>query len=225
MDRYGIDKSVVCSIATKPSQFRSILSWSATLSQERLVPFLSIHPAAPDCLEQIELIKQAGFKGIKMHPYYQNFFMDEARLTPIYRKISELGLVLLMHTGYDIAFPRTRRADPARVLKTHLDFPELKLVASHLGAWDQWREVSRVMAGKPIYMDISYALEFLDVDAAKEIMLKHPSDFLLFATDSPWSDQGATLKLIQRLNLGSALEEKILYNNAISLLNSYNNGR
>jgi len=28
MDRHGIEKSVICSIATKPSQFDPILEWS-----------------------------------------------------------------------------------------------------------------------------------------------------------------------------------------------------
>ena len=106
MDKAGIDKSVLCSIATRPGQFDSILAWSKMIRSERIVPFPSFHPENPDALEKIALLKDEGFKGIKLHPYYQDFIVDEERMLPFYEKISEEGLILVMHTGYDIGFPR-----------------------------------------------------------------------------------------------------------------------
>ncbi|MDO8303094.1 MAG: hypothetical protein Q7T18_07625, partial [Sedimentisphaerales bacterium] len=44
MDSCGIETSVVCSIATKPSQFESILKWSEQIQTERILPFPSVHP-------------------------------------------------------------------------------------------------------------------------------------------------------------------------------------
>jgi hypothetical protein len=53
MDRAGIEKSVVCSIATKPSQYPVILSWSKEIASERIIPFPSFHPDDPDYRERI----------------------------------------------------------------------------------------------------------------------------------------------------------------------------
>src|SRR5210317_1899721 len=104
MNMDGVDKSVVCSIATNPSQFEAIMSWSMQIRSDRVIPFPSFHPSDPDMLEHIGMIRAEGFKGIKMHPYYQQFFLDDETLFPAYEKICALWLILVMHTGFDIAF-------------------------------------------------------------------------------------------------------------------------
>ncbi len=218
MRRSGGDKSVICTIATKPDQFESILNWVNSIKSDELIPFPSVHPASPDCLAQIDRIKEMGFLGIKMHPYYQDFFIDEERLMPIYERISTHGLILLLHTGFDLAFAKIRRADPAQIIRIAEKFPNLKLVASHLGAWCMWDEVRELLCGKEIYIDISFALDFLEPEKAYEIIINHPEDYILFGTDSPWTDQAATLKLLDRLNLKPNLHKKILADNAKHLL-------
>lgn len=220
MDREGVDKSVICCIATRPSQFEAIVSWSKQISSERIIPFPSFHPNDPQVVEHISQIKEEGFKGIKMHPYYQQFFLDDEKLYPAYEKISKLGLILVMHTGFDIAFPRIRRCDPRQILNVMTHFPELKMVTTHLGAWQQWAEVEDLLAGRKIYMDISYTLGQIDTQTARRIILKHPREYLLFGTDSPWSGPQKTYKQLQALELGDEREELILRKNGLALLES-----
>ncbi|MCF6291446.1 MAG: amidohydrolase family protein [Desulfobacterales bacterium] len=218
MDRAGVEKSVLCSIATRPAQFDSILAWSHRIRSERIIPLPSFHPADPDCLAQIHRIKDQGFPGVKLHPYYQDFYLDEERMLPIYDKLCRENLLVVMHTGYDIAFPRTRRATPAQIIKVVARFPDLKLVTTHLGGWDIWDEVAELMIGKPVYMDISYTLDFLDREKAKKMILDHPGEYVLFGTDSPWADQRAAVRQLKELELGAELEELILRGNAERLL-------
>jgi predicted TIM-barrel fold metal-dependent hydrolase len=220
MDRYGIEKSVVCSIATKPSQFDPIFEWSTKIRTERIIPFPSIHPDDPKATERIAQLKKEGFKGIKFHPYYQDFNIDEARLFPIYEKISEENLIVLMHTGFDFAFEKVRKADPVQILKVLGNFPSLKMITTHLGAWDDWDEVVRLFKGKKIYMEISFSLEFLEKEVARNIILNHPREYIFFGTDSPWTDQGKTLSLLKGLELGQEMENLILRENAVNLLDS-----
>ena len=220
MDREGVDKSVICCIATRPSQFEAIVSWSKQISSDRIIPFPSFHPDDPQAVEHISQIKEEGFKGIKMHPYYQQFFLDDEKLYPAYEKISKLGLILVMHTGFDIAFPRIRRCDPRQILNVMTRFPELKMVTTHLGAWQQWAEVEDLLAGRKIYMDISYTLGQIDTKTARRIILKHPREYLLFGTDSPWSGPQKTYKQLQALELGDEREELILRKNGLALLES-----
>ncbi|MBW2484642.1 MAG: amidohydrolase family protein [Deltaproteobacteria bacterium] len=220
MDMHGVEKSVICSIATRPSQFDAILSWSKQIRSERIIPFPSFHPDDPDTLEHIGKIRKEGFKGIKMHPYYQQFFLDDKKLYPAYEKISDLGLILIMHTGFDIAFPRIRRCDPRQILDVLTDFPKLKMVTTHLGAWQQWDEVEDLLAGRKIYMDISYTLDQINPQTARRIILKHPGEYILFATDSPWSGPYETYQYLKALKIGSEREELILKKNGQVLLES-----
>jgi len=220
MNRCGIEKSVVCSIATKPSQFDPILEWSESVRSERIIPLPSVHPDDPDVVEKVELVKKKGFKGIKLHPYYQSFDLDEKKLVPLYEKACKENLMLVLHTGFDFAFERIRKADPEKIVRIKEMFPSLKLVATHLGAWEDWDEVERLIVGKAIHMEISFSLEFLDRERAKRIIMNHPSDYVLFGTDSPWTDQAETLNLLKSLSLEPELENRILRNNALSLLSS-----
>ncbi len=220
MDRDNVAKSVICSIATRPSQFEAILNWSKQIRSDRIIPFPSFHPNDPEMLAHIGRIKSEGFKGIKMHPYYQQFFLDDPKLYPAYEKISSLGLLLIMHTGFDIAFPRIRRCDPRQILNVFKQFPKLKMVTTHLGAWQQWQEVEELLAGRDIYMDISYTLDQINPQTARRIILRHPKEFILFATDSPWSGAGYTYKYLQALKLGDVREELILSTNGLTLLES-----
>ncbi|MBM9536783.1 amidohydrolase family protein [Desulfobulbus alkaliphilus] len=218
MDRCGIVQSVVCSIATRPEQFNPILEWSKAIRSTRIVPFPSLHPADPLLLERLQLIHAEGFKGIKMHSYYQDYDLDDPSLDDLYAALLSLDMILVIHAGYDIAFPRIRRADPRRILEVCRRFPGLKLIATHLGGWDEWDDVRRLLTGEPVYMELSFALGFLDQDRLREILLAHPQDYLLFGTDSPWTDQATTLDLLTRMELPPTLVDAITRGNARRLL-------
>lgn len=214
MDRAGIDRAVVLSIATKPGQFDSILKWSKSIESPRLIPFASLHPADPEAPARVRQIRDAGLKGLKLHPYYQEFDLAEKRLFPIYEAIQDCGLILVSHTGFDIAFPRDRKADPRQIMEVVRAFPRLKLVTSHLGAWEDWDEVKKHMIGRPVYMEISFSLERLPPREARELILAHPREYVLFGSDSPWTDSEAALRLLRSLRLDDATMEAILHANA-----------
>jgi len=218
MDRAGIARSVVCCIATKPQQFEPILKWCGRIRSDRLIPFPSVHPADTALADHIRLIANEGFSGIKLHPYYQDFFVDEDRMVDLYSETAACGLLLVMHTGYDIAFPRIRRADPRRIVRLTERFPDLRFVATHLGAWQQWEEVREHFIGRPIPMEISFALEDLEPGLARKMILGHPVGCVLFGTDSPWTDQARTLELLEGLDLPAEAMKGILAGNALRLL-------
>ncbi len=218
MQRNSIEKSVVCCIATRPEQFEPILNWCRTSRCEQFVMLPSIHPSASSCLDQIDQIKAEGFNGIKLHPFYQDFLIDEDRMLEIYDKLQRENLLAVMHTGFDIAFPRIRRADPEKIARINRLFPNLKLITTHLGAWQQWDEVERFIVGRPIYMGISFAMEYMEVSQAKRMITGHPSEYVLFGTDSPWTDQGQTTALLANLMLPEEKLNMILRSNAERLL-------
>ena len=50
------------------------------------------------------------------------------------------------------------------------------------------------------------------------MLLGHPSDRLLFATDCPWDDAGNAIRNLEALNLPDSLLSKLYWENAIRLL-------
>ncbi len=219
MDRAGIESSVICSIATKPAQFSPILEWSRSIASDRLIPFASVHPDDGDLSARVKAVQDAGLKGIKMHPYYQEYTFNEPRLDPFYEAVSAAGLVLVAHTGFDIAYPRDRIADPEKIAAVVSRFPDLKLVATHLGAWEDWDQVEERLLGREIYMEISYTLSILPDERIVSMLKRHPADYLLFGTDCPWDDQKRALNHFLSLPLSDARREKMLFTNARRLLN------
>ena len=136
---------------------------------------------------------------------------------PIYEAIVGCGMVLVSHTGFDVAFPRIRRCDPDRILNVVRRFPTLKFVATHLGAWEDWDEVSAKLLGLPIYLDISCSLEWMPAAQARDMLMAHPADRLLFGSDSPWNDQAEAIAQVRALGLPPDREAMLLGGNAFEL--------
>ncbi len=218
MDRCGIEKAVLCNIATKPEQFHPILKWSNNIRSERIIPLLSIHPLDGRKKEHIKIIKEEGFLGIKMHPFYQDFAIDDEKVFGIYEALAQEDLFIVMHCGYDISFPSLDIASPRRIINVINKFPELKFITTHLGAWKQWDEVEKMIIGKEIYIEISFSFGWLSNEKIKDFLLKHPEDFILFGTDSPWADQCKEIENLKNLALSQDLMDKILHSNAEKLL-------
>lgn len=220
MDRSEITISFLSCVATAPAQFNSIFRWCQVIANPRIVPLPSIHPDSQNMVEEIRLIKEAGFLGLKLHPEYQDFYLDEPRLYPLYQEAVEHGLLILFHCGYDLSFPDSDRSDPKRLAVVHRDFPELSIIASHLGGWRQWERVIEYLMGKNIYLDTSYTLGMIDDLSLYHILNNHPPDKILFGTDSPWKDQQKEIDLINSLAISVDLKERILGLNAENLLHN-----
>lgn len=218
MDRAGIEKSVVACIATRPGQFKSIVKWAREACSDRIVMFPSVHPMSDDAVQNVRQVAQDGFKGIKLHPYYQEFHLDDERVFPVYEEMARQDLILLSHTGFDFAFPEERIADPQKVVAVKERFPELTFVTSHLGGWSDWDEVERHLAGSDVYMETSFSLELMDREQARSIITSHRSDRVMFGTDSPWTDQKHALERLRGLDLDPDLEAAIVRQNALRLL-------
>ncbi|MFH1957372.1 MAG: amidohydrolase family protein [bacterium] len=221
MDEAGIEKSVVLNIATKPAQAENIINWCLKVRSRRIIPFASIHPDNGNFPVIIGRIKNEGIRGIKLHPMYQDFYADDEKMFPVYEKITKENLILIFHSGFDIAFPEDGRASVERILRVHEKFPELKIVASHTGGWKMWDEVLKLIAGKDIWLEISMTLKYIeDMETFYGILKGHSPDKILFGTDAPWGNQKEDVKAVKELNVSPDLKEKIFHENARALLSS-----
>jgi predicted TIM-barrel fold metal-dependent hydrolase len=218
MKTAGIVSSVVCSIATDTLQYGPILKWSREIADRKIIPFPSLHPRSPLAAEELAEIAQKGFRGIKLHPEYQDFTIDDPSLADFYRGVEKSRLIILFHAGYDIGFPDSDRSAPARIAQVKASYPGITAIASHLGGFRRWDEVLDVIAGRDIYLDTSFTIGHISEDIFREIVGRHRPDRLLFGSDSPWTNQEESIAQIARLNLGPEREHLLFFENARELL-------
>ncbi|MEN2775473.1 amidohydrolase family protein [Acetivibrio clariflavus] len=218
MKKAGVDKSVVLSIATKPSQTEKINNWTALIQDDNIIGFGSIHPENENWKEELLRLKENGIKGIKLHPDYQKFFVDDKKMYPIYEVAIELGLIIIFHAGVDIGLPEPYHATPERLRRVIDDFPGGKFVAAHMGGFSYWDEVEKYLVGTEIYFDTSYSVRFMNEQQVRRIINNHGYKKILFATDSPWGDQSEEVQKIREFSFGYEIESAILGLNARELL-------
>jgi uncharacterized protein len=97
------------------------------------LPAVSIHPARPDALEELERCLEGGAAMMKCLPNCQNINCSDPRFRKFWERMAEAGLPLLAHTGGEHTLPVVRReySDP-RFLKLPLECG-MKVIAAHCG--------------------------------------------------------------------------------------------
>ena len=141
MQRNGINRSVLLPIATKPSQVSIINRTCLSQASDDTIPFGTLFPLYEENAEEIEFLCAHGIKGVKFHPEYQDFYIDDPRYFPLYEQLSDAGLIVLFHAGKDPGPFSCDHALPQAIRVLLENFPKMKIVAAHMGGWKVWEEV------------------------------------------------------------------------------------
>ncbi len=218
MNESGIDAAVVLNIATNANQQKNVNDFAASINEEgRIFSFGSVFPDSEDALSELERIKDLGLKGVKLHPDYQGFFVDDEKMKPIYKKISELGLITIFHAGLDYGFAPPYGGTPERMIKA-LKWLDTPVVAAHWGGVNCCEGVLEHLCGQDIYFDTSFGYSMMPKHYAQKILEKHGTDKMLFGTDTPWHTADMEMRLLGSLELSLDDMEKITHKNAQKLL-------
>jgi predicted TIM-barrel fold metal-dependent hydrolase len=164
-------------------------------------------------------LKREGFRGFKLHPDYQDFFVDDPCMYPFYELAAAESMFILFHAGVDRGLPHPVHSTPKRLAAIHKAVPELCMIVAHLGGEDAYEETAVHLLGHDLYMDTSFVLRKMPETYRKRFLLEHPTDRLLFASDSPWTDQGEELEFLLQLPFLTDNDiDKICFSNAARLL-------
>lgn len=221
MEEAGVTRSIVLPVVTAPKQFSGINRFEASINEQysdHLTSFGGIHPDSEDYKGQLKFLKEEGFVGIKLHPDYQGVMFNDIRYKRIVDYASELDMIIQVHAGVDIGLPEPVHCTPKMALEVISETGAKKLVLAHLGGWKLWDEVEESLAGRDIYFDTAFIEGYIDRQQFERIVKTHGSDWVLFATDSPWSGQKETIDWINACDLDDETKEKIFYKNARKLL-------
>ena len=211
-DEAGVDRCIVQSVATVPHQVESINNFIAEcvkLYPDRLIGFGALHPDYEDIAGETERIVSLGLKGIKLHPDFQQFQIDDEKVFPIYEQAEKHGLPILFHVGdyrYDFSGPkRLRRAVDM--------FPKMKVIGAHFAGWSQWDEAQELFNDGRIYVDLSSSLYDMTPERAAELIHSFGADKVMFGTDYPMWKPEEEVKRFLSLPLTEREQEMIAHKN------------
>lgn len=188
MKAAGVDYSVLLPVVTKPEQQAAINQIAIELNHNSketgLLSFGGIHPDNADYRRILHGLAVNGVKGIKLHPVFQQTFLDDIRYLRIISCACSQGLIVLIHAGYDISHPHWEySAVPHIVSMLDTVRPE-KLVLAHMGGWNSWPEAESQLAGRDIWLDTSFSL----------LPLQHDPGTLCTSGSCPGKNRNAPLK-------------------------------
>jgi uncharacterized protein len=153
----------------------------------------SINPYRPDALERLDRVAADHAVLVKWLPNIQFINPADERLVPFYRRMAELHLPLLVHTGLEHSFTRSKDeyADPARLrLPLSLGVTVIAAHAAWPGRYEGERGVdrlARLMKEYPnLYTDISSLTQVNKHGSLREV-LRRPEfrGRLVYGTDFP----------------------------------------
>ncbi len=217
-DQFGIDKFLVHSVATVAAQVPSINNFLAASIKEypdRLIGFMAMHPDYEDIAGEVDRAIALGFKGIKLHPDFQHFAIDDPVAYPIY-EAAQGRIPILFHTGDH----RYSYSEPHRLARMMKDFPKLKVIGAHFGGWSQWDDAVQVLAGqKNLWVDCSSTRYAMSSEKFRSLIEAFGTDRVLFASDYPMWRPEDELNHLRSLGFSDEDMEKMLHKNIEELLN------
>jgi len=214
-DEAGITEFAVLPVATKPERTRHINEFimKQTAVQPRFFGFGTVHAAMEGLMDEVAFIQQSGLRGIKIHPDYQLFGIDDERMFPVYEEIQG-KLPIVFHMG-DLRYDYSHPARLRRVLK---QFPKLQAVAAHFGGY-QMRDIARQeLTDTDCLFDTSSSLMFMEQGMAEEFIRHYGAERFLYGSDFPMWNPACELKRFLALDLTDDEKEQIAYRTAAQLL-------
>ena len=185
MKNANVDISITLPVITKPSQFDSVNKFALSINEQfkdcspRIISFAGIHPDCENIPEKMAFIKECGFLGVKIHPDYQNTFINDPAYIEIINQARKHDLIVITHAGVDDGYPgESVKCPPELFLEVIEKTSYEKIVLGHYGAHKQWEQVLQLLAGKNVYFDTAYTLHEINEGLFKEILQKHGADWI-----------------------------------------------
>jgi predicted TIM-barrel fold metal-dependent hydrolase len=195
---------------------------------DRFVGFAGIDPWKGEAaIRELERsVLELGLRGAKFHPGRQRFVPSDPQFAPLWEAATELGAVVLFHTGMMAAGAGTAGGRGERLEYTrplHLDalaagFPRLTIVAAH-PSWPWHEEMLAVARHKAnVYLDLSGYLPRYIPESFMKMATGLLQDQVLFGSDYPFIPPERWLADFEQLGVKDTVRAKILLDNAKRVL-------
>ena len=160
--------------------------------------------------KELDRILSLGLKGVKLHPDFQHFCLDDPNAVKLFEAMAERNLALLVHTG-DKRYPYSQPERMARALDR---VPRLRAICAHLGGWSVWSDAWKILAGRGnVWVDTSSSLYALSPEEAVKVIHRYGAGRVFFGTDYPMWKPEEELVRFRALPLTPEEREMILHKN------------
>ncbi|MBI2322698.1 MAG: amidohydrolase [Chloroflexi bacterium] len=210
------DMSMLCT-ATTTNEFVGELCQGV----EGVGPFCNINPylVGQPGRELERLVRDYGFRGVKLQPSYQYFYPNDRMLYALYATAEELRIPAMFHTGSSIfRGARIKYAEPIHLDDVAVDFPDLTIVMAHSGRgfwYDQAFFLARIHPN--VYMEIAGLPPQRLLDYFPD--LERNAEKVIYGSDWPGvPDPRQNIAAVESLPLGPRAKELILGGNAARIL-------
>jgi len=216
--KVGVTHYLVHSVATKPSQVRSInefISYEVKTHAGMFTGFGALHPDSEDIEGDLKHLLELGLKGVKIHPDFQGFALDGKKAFELGAVIRDAGIPVLIHCGDK----RYSYSNPDQLIPFIKSLPGLTIIAAHFAGWSVWDEAYEKVAGRyDILVDSCSSLYAMTPERACDMIRRFGADKVLWGTDYPMWEHEPEMEMFNRLDLSESERRMILYDNAAKLL-------
>lgn len=194
---------------------------AVTRYPDRLVGVASVNPWSVDGVmpavhELRRLVSEHGFKGLKLEPFILDKLPTEAQWYPLYAACVELDITLQIQVGG--TGPSTYTSEtgrPGHIDRIAIDFPELRIVAGHIG-WPWTEEMIAVAAKHPnVYIDTSAHLPKYYPEAFTHFLRTYGRRKCIWASDWPILTFETAMEGLPELALKPEVERLFRHDNAV----------
>lgn len=182
---------------------------------------LNIQRKPMEVAREVErLVGDLGLRAIRLEPYMygdgtKGLDPTDKHYWPVYLKCCELGVPVAIQVGHTGPLLPSECGRPIYLDEVALAFPELVIVACHLG--QPWHEEMMILAWKHpnIYIETSartpkhWPQSFIDFTRG------HGQDKVIWATDYPLLTFERTLADLEALDLPDEVFRKVVRGNAV----------
>lgn len=180
------------------------------------VGWIFLNPRVGNALDELEEWRAVpGYMGVKLHPHWHGWEIDEA--APIFRRCEELRLPVLIHLGFG------KKGDWQKIADR---FPKLRVLFAHAGM-PHFQRLWRKMGDYP-NLRIDLSSPYLNEALARRAVAAIGPERALYGTDAPYGfhddhdpnsyPYGHIKGWIERLPVGSGDIDRVLGVNANELL-------
>jgi len=201
-DKAGIDLTIVCHVDNAESDlltqegsqlFNKAISDIANKYSNQLIAFAGVDPRRPEALDMLkQSFEEFGMKGLKYHPD-DGYDPSGPESYILLEYLEKNNGILLTHTG-PLTGKRSKYSDPLLLADILADFPNLKIIAAHMGQIN-WRPWAALASHHPnLYGDLAmwgpYAFGKFELFCRelRDVIDYAGVEQVLFGSDSPIFD-------------------------------------
>jgi predicted TIM-barrel fold metal-dependent hydrolase len=220
MDQAGV-RQVMLSAWHRPGRW--VISNDTVAEFVRQFPDRFIGVAAVNLEKPVEAVHELeravtvlGFKALRVVPWLWNRPPNDKFYFPLYVKCIELGVPFCTQVGHTGPLMPSEPGRPVPYLdEVALTFPELRIVAGHIG--HPWTDEMIGVAWKHenVYIDTSaYAPRYYPPQLV-HYLKTYGRDKVLFGTNFPQLSWDACVRQVREMDLPDEIQRRFLWENAV----------